>query len=218
MGLFRSKKTPIFDMNKFNVCLKTAGIRTTAVINKKRSVNSQKRREIAILLDQEKFELARIQVEAVIRDDVYASAYEIIYNFLQLVTSRSHVVEREQFVPTNLLEALTTIVWSAPYSEIKELQDLRDQLGYKYGNEFIQDSLTNKLETVNPKVISKLSMTTPPMSVVQTYLESIAKQYNVVCPEPEPEISPLQPIAPASVAVNDYGLDDLAERFNKLNE
>jgi len=76
-------------------------------------------------------------------------------------------------------EAVHTIIYAAARSEIKELLTARDYLVAKFGREFGDAALTNRLGLVNPRVIQRLHVQAPDPALVTAYLHEIAKAYKV---------------------------------------
>ena len=61
---------------------------------------------------------------------------------------------------SGLEEPISSIIWATPrlQSEVQELVIVSDQLTLKYGKEFAQSSRVNALNTVNEKLLHKLSV------------------------------------------------------------
>lgn len=51
-----------------------------------------------------------------------------------------------------ITEAVNTVIYAAPRSEVKELLLVRDQLAAKFGRDFVTNAMENKDESVNPRV------------------------------------------------------------------
>jgi len=51
------------------------------------------------------------------------------------------------------MEAVCSIIYAAPLSEVKELIDARNDLQQKFGTQFIQDATLNKNNCVNARVL-----------------------------------------------------------------
>lgn len=80
-----------------------------------------------------------------------------------------------------LEEPIASIIWATPrlQSECQELKVISEQLGLKYGKEFLLSCQRNELNNVNEKLIHKLGVQAPPRILVEKYLEEIAKSFNV---------------------------------------
>jgi vacuolar protein sorting-associated protein IST1 len=49
-------------------------------------------------------------------------------------------------------EAVNTLIYAAPRTDVAELLQIRDQLAIKYGEEFATAAMENQCEVVNPRV------------------------------------------------------------------
>ncbi|CAG8444860.1 5138_t:CDS:2 [Funneliformis mosseae] len=170
---------PHYNPNRLKVQLKLAVARLKHMQQKKNSINKQQRREIATLLESSKLESAKIRVEGIIREDYHIEALEILELYCELLMARFGLIEQMKQCDPSIIEAVNTLIYAAPRSEIKELGQIRDQLFGKYGKEFAMNASENKNNCVNERVIQKLSFNTPDSFLVNRYLEEIAKTYNV---------------------------------------
>ena len=71
------------------------------------------RKEVADLLRTNKQENARIRVEAAMRENLLLQAYEVLELFLELLAVRVQLVERSKDVPPDMIEALSSLIYSA---------------------------------------------------------------------------------------------------------
>lgn len=133
---------------------------------------------MAQLLEQGKEQSARIRVENIIRQDEAVELLEILELYCELLLARIGLLEGKECDP-GLEEAVTTIIYTAPRTEVKELQQIREIFAYKYGKEFTQAAIENSKGLVQEKVLKRLSTDPPPQELVVLYLEEIAKAYNV---------------------------------------
>jgi vacuolar protein sorting-associated protein IST1 len=149
------------------------------------ALSKNQRRAMAALLEQGKEDSARIRVENIIRSDITTELHEILELYCELLLARAGLLEAGgKDCDPGLEEAVMSIMYAAPKTEIKELQQVRVLLGEKFGKDFVliamdPDNLENK---VSKKVVKKLSVTPPSDELVQGYLEEIAKAYNVNWP------------------------------------
>ena len=63
--------------------------------------------------------------------------------------------------------------------DIPELTEIKKQFRYKYGKKFEQEAMDDSNETLNARIVAKLSVQPPSAFLVQTYLEKIADQFEV---------------------------------------
>ena len=87
---------------------------------------------------------------------------------------------RKRHCDPAIAEAVNTIIYAAPRADqVKELSHVRDQLIAKFGKEFVINAMENRENCVNPRIISKLAISTPDPLLVDRYLEEIARTYSV---------------------------------------
>ncbi|KAF9280519.1 hypothetical protein BGZ68_007188 [Mortierella alpina] len=175
----------MFNPTRAKVQLKLSVNRLQLLQNKKNMLAQQHRKEIARLLEIGKEESARIRVEHIIREDFSNEALEIIELYCELLLARFGLLEQLKYDTSvmncdpAITEAVNTIIYAAPRSEVKELLLVRDQLAAKFGREFVTNAMENKDESVNPRIIQKLKVQTPDPYLVNRYLEEIARAFKV---------------------------------------
>lgn len=81
-----------------------------------------------------------------------------------------------------LEEAVKSIIYAAPRTEIKELHQARALLVEKYGKDFGLDAANNKDNKVAERVLKKLKVEPPDQELVTLYLKEIARTYGVDWP------------------------------------
>ncbi|KAK1988551.1 regulator of Vps4 activity in the MVB pathway-domain-containing protein [Colletotrichum cereale] len=166
---------------KLKVQLKLAIARLRMVQQRDESMSKTQRRAMAQLLEVGKIDSARIRVENIIRSDITTELHEILELYCELLIARAGLLDGSTCDP-GLEEAVKSIMYAAPKTEIKELQVVRTLLGEKYGKEFVLSAMENSDGKVSEKVVKKLSVIPPREELVQGYLEEIAKAYNVDWP------------------------------------
>ncbi|KAF9169974.1 hypothetical protein BGX21_009385 [Mortierella sp. AD011] len=169
----------MFNPTRAKVQLKLSVNRLQMLQNKKNMLAQQQRKEIARLLETGKEESARIRVEHIIREDFSTEALEIIELYCELLLARFGLLEQMKNCDPAIIEAVNTLIYAAPRSEVKELLLVRDQLAAKFGRDFVTNAMENKDESVNPRIIQKLKVQTPDPYLVNRYLEEIAKTFKV---------------------------------------
>ena len=143
---------------------------------------------MAQLLEAGKVDSATIRVENIIRCDITTELHEMLELYCELLLARAGLLDGPVCDP-GLEEAVKSLIYAAPKTEIKELATVRQLLGEKYGKEFVLTAMENSDGKVNEKVVKKLSVTPPKPELVQGYLEEIARAYNVDWPKRE-RVSP----------------------------
>ncbi|KAI2637236.1 DUF292-domain-containing protein [Hypomontagnella submonticulosa] len=169
-------------ITKLKVQLKLSIARLRMVQQRDEAMGKTQRRAMAQLLEVGKIDSAKIRVENIIRSDITTELHEILELYCELLLARAGLLEGLTCDP-GLEEAVKTIIYAAPKTEIKELQQVRALLAEKYGKEFVLAAMENTDQKVSEKVIKKLSVTPPREELVQGYLEEIARAYGVDWPK-----------------------------------
>ncbi|KAK4186876.1 regulator of Vps4 activity in the MVB pathway-domain-containing protein [Podospora australis] len=172
---------------KIKVQLKLAIARLRMVQKRDEALAKQQRRAMAQLLDQNKIDSARIRVENIIRSDIITELHEILELYCELLLARAGLLESSPTCDPGLEEAVQSIIYAAPKTEIKELQTVRTMLAEKFGKEFVIGAMENRDGKVSEGVVKKLSVVPPKEELVQGYLEEIARAYGVDWPRKKKE-------------------------------
>ncbi|KAI1155228.1 regulator of Vps4 activity in the MVB pathway-domain-containing protein [Nemania diffusa] len=169
------------------------------------AMGKTQRRAMAQLLEVGKIDSARIRTENIIRSDINTELNEILELYCELLLARAALLESPTCDP-GLEEAVKSIIYAAPRTEIKELQQVRALLAERFGKEFVLAAMENSEGAVSEKVVKKLSVTPPKPELVQGYLEEIAKAYGVDWPRGTRELGP--PPELVDEELNDDGHDE----------
>jgi vacuolar protein sorting-associated protein IST1 len=164
------------------------------------------RRAMAQLLEAGKEDSARIRVENIIRADIISELHEILELYCELLLARAGLMEGHVCDP-GLEEAIKSLLYAAPKTEIKELGTVRNLLAEKYGKEFVLAAQENTDAKVNPQVVKKLSVEPPRDELVAGYLEEIARAYGVDWPRRETTTPPPLELLDTD-DLNDDGADE----------
>jgi vacuolar protein sorting-associated protein IST1 len=165
------------------VQLKLAIARLRMVQKRDEALSKNQRRQMAQLLEAGKVDSAKIRVENIIRSDITTELLEILELYCELLLARAGLLEAGgSTCDPGLEEAVRSIMYAAPKTEIKELQQVRVLLGERFGKDFVMQAMDNVEGCVSDKVVKKLSVTPPRDELVQGYLEEIAKTYGVNWP------------------------------------
>lgn len=78
-----------------------------------------------------------------------------------------------------LEEAVKSLIYAAPRSDIKELHQVRQLLVEKYGKEFALSAIENTDGKVSERVLKKLRVEPPEERLVTLYLKEIARTYGI---------------------------------------
>jgi vacuolar protein sorting-associated protein IST1 len=164
------------------VQLKLSVARLRMIQKRDEALSKANRRAMAQLLDAGKIDSARIRVENIIRSDITMELYEILELYCELLLARAGLLEASTCDP-GLEEAVCSIIYAAPKTEVKELQQVRLLLAEKFGKDFALAATENSEGKVSEKVVKKLSVTPPKEELVTGYLEEIARAYGVDWPK-----------------------------------
>jgi len=192
----QSQLTASLCQNKLKVQLKLAISRLRMTQQKDTAIAKQSRRAMAQLLEEKKLESARIRVENIIRSDITTELHEILELYCELLIARAQLLDTispaagksgvlDGPLDSGLEEAVRSLIYAAPRTEIKELHQARALLIEKFGKDFAMSAMEG--EGVAERVLKKLKVDTPPRELVDQYLRLIAETYNVRFPgDPDP--------------------------------
>lgn len=129
-----------------------------------------------------KEESARIRVENIIRSDIQTELLEILELYCELLLARTGLMEAKE-CDAGLEEAVKSIIYAAPRTEIKELHQSRALLVEKYGKDFGLEAANNTDDKVAERVLKKLRVEPPAPELVTLYLKEIARTYGIDWPK-----------------------------------
>ena len=123
-------------------------------------------------------------MENIIRSDIDTELLEILELYCELLLARTGLLEAKECDP-GLEEAIKSIIYAAPRTEVKELQQTRQLLVEKYGKDFALQAIENSDGKVAERVVKKLKVEPPAQELVTLYLKEIARTYGVNWPKGE---------------------------------
>lgn len=150
-----------------------------------------------------KIQSARIRVENIIRSDITTELHEMLELYCELVLARSQLLDppssphstpgsshnSQISLDPALEEAVRSLIYAAPRTEVKELHNTRALLVEKFGKDVALASMEG--EGVAERVLKKLKVETPKSELVDAYLAEIARFYGVEFDNPsDPKTSP----------------------------
>ncbi|KAK4373307.1 hypothetical protein RND71_008691 [Anisodus tanguticus] len=167
--------------SKCKTCLTLSISRIKLLQNKRDAQLKNMRKEIAQFLQAGQEAIARIRVEHIIREQNIWAAYEILELFCEFVYARVPILESQKECPTELREAVASIIFAAPRcSDLPDLLHVRNLFAAKYGKEFIAAASELRPDTsVNRTIVEKLSVGAPSAKVRLNLLKEIAEEYSV---------------------------------------
>src|SRR5438874_12258790 len=120
---------------------------------------------MAHLLEAGKEESARIRVENIIREELSVELLEILELYCELLLARVGLLDAKECDP-GLEEAVKSIIYAAPRTDVKELQQARALLVEKFGKEFALQAVENSDGKVEERVLKQLRVEPPPEPLV----------------------------------------------------
>lgn len=155
--------------------------RLKLVEKKKVELNQKARRTIGDFLNAGKPDRARIRVEQIIRDDYIIESMDLVESYCDFLIARFGQLQASEVVDEGLATAVSSLIWVAPRFEndIPELKVIADQLGRKYGKQYVAAARDNSLKTVNETLMKKMGVQAPPKILVEKYLVEIAKDQKI---------------------------------------
>ncbi|KFM81294.1 IST1-like protein, partial [Stegodyphus mimosarum] len=174
---------------KLKTNLRLAISRLKLMEKKKTELAQKARREIADYIANGKIERSKIRVEHIIREDYLVEAMEVVEMYCDLLLARFGLIQQMKTLDEGLAEAISSLIWAAPrlQTDVAELKVIADQLAVKYGKPYALAARENALNSVNEKLVHKLSVQAPPKILVEKYLIEIARSHNVPY-EPDAEV------------------------------
>jgi len=163
--------------------------RLKLVEKKKMELNQKARRTIGEFLNAGKIDRARIRVEQIIREDYLVESMDLVESYCDFILSRFGQLQASETVDEGLATAISSLIWVTPRfeSDVPELKVIADQLGRKYGKQYIMAVRDNQLKTVNETLMKKMGVQAPPKVLVEKYLVEIAKDQKIDY-KPDPRI------------------------------
>ncbi|KAL0573269.1 hypothetical protein V5O48_008676 [Marasmius crinis-equi] len=169
----------VWDLTSVKGLLRTTSQRLGQLQDRNDAKGIATRREIAALLQQGNVGPARMKALVVMREDAFGDLLEMLEMHVGIILE--HISEIAQSSGHNqaVLEAASSIIYSAPQVECKELQDVRDLLVRQMGIEFSKAAAENRDKHVSTRIIRALS--TEPATAIQVdeFLVKVAKSFNI---------------------------------------
>ena len=180
--MFGGSSKPKFDANKTKVNLKMLINRFNLLTQKKSNLAKQQKRQVALLLKDDKEPNARILVEHIIREDYTLESYDLLRQYTELLLARLNVLVQEPELKPEIAEAVCALLYAGWLmgSEVPELHTLYMLFTAKYGKPYSEEVVNSKEKYLSHRLLRMLTSTqVPDPTVVELYLTEIAKAYNV---------------------------------------
>ncbi|XP_047312795.1 uncharacterized protein LOC124916106 [Impatiens glandulifera] len=162
--------------SKMKTLAKLAACRLVMIKNQRQIRSSYARSDVAQLLCLGHQERALLRVEHLIEEQNKLDAFVILDDYFHVLQEKASLVDKSRECPEELKEAMSSLIYAASRcSEFPELQEIRNILTSKFGNEFAVHSIELRKDSrVNPKIIQKLSIKQTSRDIKLQVLREIA--------------------------------------------
>ena len=153
--MFSSK----FNESKCKANLKMLNTRFQLIATKKTNLLKQQKREVAMLLRDNKEAQARILVEHIIREDYTLESYELLRQHADLLGARLNILAAEPDLRPEIAVAVSSLVYAGWLMavDIPELGTLHKIFVAKYGKKIVQQIVDNKDQYLEARLIHILT-------------------------------------------------------------
>ncbi|KTW31754.1 uncharacterized protein T551_01015 [Pneumocystis jirovecii RU7] len=164
--------------NKLKIQTKLCITRLRLIEQKIMAIHKSQEKELAILLGKDMKQNLMIKAENMIRENMKIELLGILNLYCEVLLSRFHLLKKG-YCHEQIEQAVCTLIYATPRCDVKELHNMNGIFRLYFGKEFIQDSVENKHGKVDPKVAEKLSNKSVNNDLIESYLEEIARFYNI---------------------------------------
>ncbi|KAJ9521050.1 hypothetical protein QJQ45_022762 [Haematococcus lacustris] len=180
-------------------------------VSEKLDLIKKLRREVADLLREGDTDMAWRRVESVVREEMMDMAWDRLELYLKAVEGRAHQLVKEAVVPSDIMAAVSSIIFAAHrLPDFEELQKLQALFSKQYKQGFVEQVInpeTHEAWEVSRDMIRWLRLEGPDYSDKQAALASIAHEAGLAW-DPStlahalsPATAPLSPHQPWVVAM-----------------
>ncbi|KAG6818204.1 hypothetical protein H0H87_000109 [Tephrocybe sp. NHM501043] len=157
--------------------LRLTTLRLGQLQEKKDSQGAIIRRDIATLLQQGNFGLSRAKAQNLQREDELGDLLEVLEMHVGQLLEHFNELDLSSHLTPSLLEAISTVMYAAPYVGSKDLDITSDLLKQHLGPEFTHSAVTNHNGHVAPIAI-RTKMALPPSAQDLNFaLQKIASEH-----------------------------------------
>ncbi|MCO5546735.1 hypothetical protein L7F22_000171 [Adiantum nelumboides] len=170
-----------FDSAKCKTLLQLIGQKLKILRNKHGLSVKSLRENVATLLEKGQDSSAKTQAESVFREEKTVALYTLLEQFCQLVINRLESIKSQRECPSDLLEAVASLIYAASRcGEIEELKKLSRYFTSKYGTEFFLSAKELRSGCgVHTQVIENLSSLPPSPEARMKLLKDVAVEYKI---------------------------------------
>jgi len=143
-------------------------------------------REVAQFLADNREDKAVIKAEQLHQALNLDKAYDLLAIWCELVATRIKFIDKTQNCPQDMVSTISSILYCQGRTEVPELEEVRTQFEYKYGDEWCRIAHENRIGEVHPKLVMCLSVQPPRRWEVTQILIKSAEKHRVDW-QPPPE-------------------------------
>ncbi|OIW17576.1 hypothetical protein TanjilG_08854 [Lupinus angustifolius] len=166
---------------KFNKISRVAFSRIAILKKQHKARCSYAKSDVVQFLNLGHHHHALLRVEQWIEEQNMLDVFVMIENCCNFLRERAQVLENNKECPCELKEVISSLIYaSSRCGEFPELQKIRDIFTSKFGKEFADHAIElHKNNSVNSKLIQKLSRSPPTMEIRMKALQKIAAEIGV---------------------------------------
>ncbi|OMJ83963.1 hypothetical protein SteCoe_13296 [Stentor coeruleus] len=168
-----------FNQSQLKANLQMGISRLNLMKNKRINQISIAKDEIATLLHNGKEEMAMVKVESIINHENFITAVEVLIMFCAQLNERVFQIASASKCPPDLNITIETIIWASTKIDSKELVEVRQNLGAKFGFEFCRNAAENRDGQVNSIIRDKLVNTVPDEETKVIKIQEIASEKRI---------------------------------------
>ncbi|KAF9001872.1 regulator of Vps4 activity in the MVB pathway-domain-containing protein [Cyathus striatus] len=186
-------------MEHFKAQLRFAGQKLGQLQAKGDSESTITRKDIATLLRQSNVALARIKAQKLARQDAFGDLLGTVEMYIGVLLENTHDIQQSSTRSPVIVEAASSVIFAAPYIQVKEMDIVRNILIQYFGRDFGRSALENKDHHVSPKILRAALSSEPTAGHLDNILYIIAQEHGVAW---APELQRHKLVGPLSEILN----------------
>ncbi|KAF8078057.1 regulator of Vps4 activity in the MVB pathway-domain-containing protein [Lyophyllum atratum] len=168
--------------------LRLTSLRLGQLQEKKDSEGAITRRDIANLLQQRNIGLARAKAQRLLQDDALGDLMEVLGMHIGQLLEHFNELDQSASPTPIVMEAASTIIFSAPHVDCRDLRTVSDLIIQRLGPAFAHSAAQNHDNRVAPIAIQAVAAPPPSVEALDAGLAKIANDYDMKwSPEPRRE-------------------------------
>ncbi|KAF5330803.1 hypothetical protein D9619_005797 [Psilocybe cf. subviscida] len=136
-------------------------------------------KDIATLLQRSDVSVARDKAEKLILDEAYGDFLEELIMQIGVLLEHFLEVERGSVTSPVTVEAASTVIYSAPYVQTKDLDAIRVSLVQRLGPDFTRSAVGNRDQHVSRRALKAITVPIPSAFQLDSYMLNVAESYNI---------------------------------------